>query len=133
MFIALIKSFSFTNLRTCRKMTWREFKESAFYKMEREKWLAEKYMYIFVIFYSSEIIEIFNWCIYCVVWFVYFSVWDCNMHILSEMYFSLYFIILDQYLLILFVNINIFYLLKRAFNKSNWNVQISSWVPCSTL
>ncbi len=60
MFIALIKSFSFTNLRTCRKMTWREFKESAFYKMEREKWLAEKYMYIFVIFYSSEIIEIFN-------------------------------------------------------------------------
>ncbi len=41
-------------------MTWREFKESAFYKMEREKWLAEKYMYIFVIFYPSEIIEIFN-------------------------------------------------------------------------
>ncbi len=55
------------------------------------------------------------------------------MYILSEIYFSLYFIILDQYLLILFVNINILYLLKRAFNKSNWNVQIASWVPCSTL
>ncbi len=48
------------------------------------------------------------------------------MYILSEMYFSSYFIILDQYLLILFVNINIFYLLKRAFNKSNWNLQIAS-------
>ncbi len=41
------------------------------------------------------------------------------MYILSEIYFSLYFIILDEYLLILFVNINILYLLKRAFNKSN--------------
>ncbi len=48
------------------------------------------------------------------------------MYILSEIYFSFYFIILDQYLLILFVNINIFYLLKRAFNKSNGNVQIAS-------
>ncbi len=42
------------------------------------------------------------------------------MYILSEMYFSFYFIILDQYLLIWFLNINIFYLLKRAFNKSNF-------------
>ncbi len=41
------------------------------------------------------------------------------MYILSEINFSLYFIILDQYLQILFVNINILYLLKRAFNKSN--------------
>ncbi len=48
MFIALIRSFSFTNLRTCRKMTWRKFKESAFYKMEIQKWLAE---FFFVCFY----------------------------------------------------------------------------------
>ncbi len=83
-----------------------------FYKMERQKWLAEKKIYIFVIFYP---LEIFNWCIFCIVWFVYFSVWDCNMYILSEIYFSLYFIILDQYLLILFVNINIFYSSLEVF------------------
>ncbi len=35
-------------LRTCRKMSWREFKESAFYKMERPKWLAEKKKYIYM-------------------------------------------------------------------------------------
>ncbi len=40
------------------------------------------------------------------------------MYILSEIYFSLYFIILDQYLLILFVNINIFYLLKEHLIKA---------------
>ncbi len=34
------------------------------------------------------------------------------------MYFSIYFIILDQYLLILFVNINIFYLLKEHLIKA---------------
>ncbi len=37
------------------------------------------------------------------------------MYILSEIYFSLYFIILDQYLLILFVNINIFYSSLEVF------------------
>ncbi len=40
------------------------------------------------------------------------------MYILSEVYFSLYFIILDQYLLILFVNINILYLLKEHLIKA---------------
>ncbi len=35
-------------------MTWREFKESAFYKMERQKWLAEKKYILFVIFYPLE-------------------------------------------------------------------------------
>ncbi len=67
-------------------MTWREFKESAFYKMGRQR----------------------------------------------KINFSFYFI-LDQYLLILLVNINNFYLLKRVFNKSNSNVQIASCVLCSTL
>ncbi|KAF4116534.1 hypothetical protein G5714_004023 [Onychostoma macrolepis] len=28
--------------RTCRKMTWKEFKESAFYEMERQRCVAEK-------------------------------------------------------------------------------------------
>ncbi|KAF4106762.1 hypothetical protein G5714_012752 [Onychostoma macrolepis] len=28
--------------RTCRKMTRKEFKESAFYEMERQRWVAEK-------------------------------------------------------------------------------------------
>ncbi len=40
------------------------------------------------------------------------------MYILSEIYFSFYFIILDQYFLILFVNINIFYLLKEHLIKA---------------
>ncbi len=44
--------------------------------------------------------NLYFFCVYWIFWLVYFSVWDCNMYILSEFYF-LYFIILDQYFIIL--------------------------------
>ncbi len=52
--------------------------------------------------------------VYCIVWFVSFSVWDCDVYILSEIDFSFYFIILDQYLQIVLVNINIFLFTKKS-------------------